>query len=69
MDEEYIFTCKDCGSNGLRVVWEYKQTFNYTRKLKCFDNCENGHELAAIEECKRFDKLLRLGLVKTTRRM
>jgi len=57
VDEEFIFTCKDCGSHNLRVVQQYEKNFNCKSELKCFDDCENGHELAAIREFQRIDSL------------
>ena len=61
MDEDFIFTCKDCGSHNLRVVWEYDETFNCRAELFCFDDCEYDGQIAAIEEYQRTDSLYSWG--------
>jgi hypothetical protein len=49
MNEEHMFTCKECGAHNLRVVWQYETVTNYTQNLEC--ECGKGEDdLAATRE-------------------
>ena len=45
-NEDYFFTCKDCGSHDLVVVNEYEITENITKTLDCV--CGNSNGIAAL---------------------
>lgn len=45
MTEEYLFTCKKCGSHDLRVMYEYKVITVYTKILPC--KCGQSEESIA----------------------
>jgi hypothetical protein len=55
MSSHLDFTCKDCGSHELRVVWHEDRKFYCKEELVCFDDCSSAGELAAIKEYQRID--------------
>jgi len=56
MPSQFIFTCKDCESHELSVVWQEDRKFYCKEELECFDNCSNLGELAAVVEYQRIDR-------------
>jgi len=59
--EEYLFTCKDCGSHELLVVVEYTVTYYYRKVLEC--TCERSVGLAVERSCHQTTKYVKSGLL------
>lgn len=56
MSSHFIFTCKNCGTHELSVVWYEDRKFYGKEELVCFGDCSNTGELAAIIEFQRIDR-------------
>jgi hypothetical protein len=53
MSSQFNFTCKDCGSHELNVVWHEEGSYSRYQQLYCIEDCGNENELAADKSYHR----------------